>query len=369
MPMRKFSFRLFPERFGLIPLMWLLYLILPTYGLFHAPPFYKGVGLFLLLLFVIAYRQVYWGGRYFPYWLGCMLGIILFFGLFYASEFIMMGFFPPFFIAWYRGRKFFTWYAVFVAVVFFIVGYDFMTNGFTFIKNYILYLVVMLVMPVAFKSLNEKEEQLKAANEKIEELVKQQERHRIARDLHDTLGHSFSFITLKSQLIERFIEKDPKRAKEEIKEIEQTSRRALQQVREIISNMKVTTVDEAIAEAKQMLKIAGISFTVDVDTVDFIPKLHQNVLSLCIKEAVTNVVKHSRATACELTLRLEKGSVQVQVSDNGIGFSRKSWTGNGLNGIQERLRFLDGEMHIHSDKGTTLIFTLPIIEKATSVNH
>ena len=85
------------------------------------------------------------------------------------------------------------------------------------------------------------------ANEQIKELIKREERVRIARDLHDTLGHTLSLITLQSQLVQRLAEKHPERAKAEAKEIEMTSRSALRQVRELVSDMRAITIAEELS--------------------------------------------------------------------------------------------------------------------------
>lgn len=169
----------------------------------------------------------------------------------------------------------------------------------------------MLVSPFGIKSLGRRkilEKQLDQANEVIEELVKREERMRIARDLHDTMGHTLSLITLKSQLVERLVAKDPERAQAEAREIQRTSRAALRQVRELVSEMRAVTVAEELAEAGKMLRAAEIVLEVQGEvSLEDVPDLTQNILSLCIKEAVTNIVKHSQATRCRIGIALTEG--------------------------------------------------------------
>ena len=106
--------------------------------------------------------------------------------------------------------------------------------------------------------------QLNEANEQIKTLIKQEERVRIARDLHDTLGHTLSLITLQSQVIQR-IANDPDKVRAEAKEIEQTSRSALQQVRELVSDMRVSTIEEELVHMEQILAAGNIEFHCNVD--------------------------------------------------------------------------------------------------------
>lgn len=229
------------------------------------------------------------------------------------------------------------------------------------------FIIIMLVTPFGIRSMNGKMElemKLDQANEQIRELVKREERMRIARDLHDTLGHTLSLLTLKSQLISKLALKDPERASIEAKEMERTSRSALAQVRELVSDMRTITVAEEIIEAQSILKTAGISLHVRGDTeLEAIPHLTQNILSMCLKEAITNVVKHSSAKNCFVTLQELEGEVSLTIEDDGKGMSSKETLGNGLMGIAERLELIDGMLKLTSQKGTKLVMSVPIIVK------
>ena len=174
-----------------------------------------------------------------------------------------MGFFPANFIGWYFDKKKFK-----IALISFILmelipafyhGLFFSTN-----TLYILpFLVIMILSPFGIRSMNKRmelEKQLDQANEKIKELVKREERTRIARDLHDTLGHTLSLITLKSQLVEKLTKIDPERAQIEAKEIEKTSRSALKQVRELVTSMRAITIAEELIQVQEILQAAGIAY-------------------------------------------------------------------------------------------------------------
>jgi two-component system sensor histidine kinase DesK len=209
---------------------------------------------------------------------------------------------------------------------------------------------------------------LKQANERIEELIKREERMRISRDLHDTLGHTLSLITLKSQLVTRLIDRDPEKALMEAREIEQTSRAALRQVRELVTGMRTLTVMEELRASERMLESAGIQYKAEGDfRVEGISGLTQNILSMCLKEAVTNIVKHSRADACTIAIEQTSSEIRLAISDNGIGWNSSSEgepkDGNGLTGMKERLSLIDGSVELSSSNGMVVQIRIPIVIK------
>ena len=122
-------------------------------------------------------------------------------------------------------------------------------------------MLVMLALPFAIRAGHKSRElrqKLYVANEEIARLSKNEERERISRDLHDTLGHTLSLITLKSELAEKLITRNPDRAIQEVKDIQATSRPALKQVRELVSGMNAVTIRDEMVHAKQILTAAGI---------------------------------------------------------------------------------------------------------------
>jgi two-component system sensor histidine kinase DesK len=199
---------------------------------------------------------------------------------------------------------------------------------------------------------------------RIAELVKIEERQRIARDLHDTLGQKLSLIGLKSDLAHKLISKNPDRARAEMKDVQQTARTALQEVRLLVSRMRGTKLDEEIVRIKQILKAAQIEFTIEGDpSLPGISLLSENVLSMCLKEAVNNVVKHSGATSCCLKLEQSPTEVIMRVHDNGDnGTNELNFkNGHGLQGMKERLEFVNGSLDISLKEGTTIITRIPQI--------
>lgn len=371
--MARKQFRVFPEKVGFFPYIWLIYLVFPVLNLDGYSGYKLMGGYALLLLFLVTYRQLYWAeDRVYTAWLGLQLLIIVVLSVVYSPYNMYMGFFTSNFIGWYTDmRRFKRALAVFTAVLAGLgLFYLPQVHG-PDILFMLPFALMMLITPFGIRSINRRrvlEKELDQANERIKEMVKREERIRIARDLHDTMGHTLSLITLKSQLIEKMVVKNPERAQAEAREIQRTSRAALRQVRELVSEMRAVSVAEELAAAEEMLRSAEIMLEVEGNTaLPGISDLTQNILSLCIKEAVTNIVKHSRADLCRIGIALLPGEVRITVEDNGIGIdSAGSGTdgrgdGNGMKGMAERLALIDGSLTLGpgTSGGTLLTVTVP----------
>ena len=211
-----------------------------------------------------------------------------------------------------------------------------------------------------FAERNRMNRKLRKANEEIENLAKVAERERIARDLHDVLGHTLSVITLKSELAGKMMDRDPQRAAKEIREVEEISRQALSDVRDAIRGYRAKGLAAELAQAKATLETAGISVQCDAATTLQIPAMQESVLSLAVREGVTNVVRHARASRCQLRVEQENGSCRLEIQDDGQGFV--SVEGNGLRGMRERVEMLGGKLERANRSGTTLTITLPLKE-------
>ncbi|SEN99416.1 two-component system, NarL family, sensor histidine kinase DesK [Amphibacillus marinus] len=365
----KLDLRIFPKRYGYFPYVFLIYLLFPAYLISLESNWIMVIGWGLLILFLISYRQIYVSieSSAFSYWLIVQILIIFMFTLFNVNN-IFLGYFPAYFLSWYRDNKSFylayTWFIISLLLALIINYQSFINAGSLF---YLIYLMIMVIVPFGIKSMNsriELEKKLTEANERIEELIKRDERMRIARDLHDTLGHTFSLVTLKAQLVSKLVDKDAKRARIEASEIERISRIALTQVRELVSDMRSLSIAEVLVESETILQSAGITFQLKGEGIaNDIPSISQNILSMCLKEAVTNVVKHSEARNCCITLKQLSGKIQLVIEDDGIGFDKKGVNGNGLHGISERLELVDGKLEVQVEQGSTLTVTIPIVTK------
>ncbi|HEX8361188.1 MAG TPA: sensor histidine kinase [Longimicrobium sp.] len=182
---------------------------------------------------------------------------------------------------------------------------------------------------------------LRLAQEQIEHLAAVAERERIARDLHDLLGHTLSLIVLKSELAARLATRDAERATREIRDVEQVARRALREVREAIRGYRASLADE-IRLSRSILGAAGIHAFIDAQPVE-LARLAEEALALALREAVTNVVRHSGAQACRVELNAEGGGCTLVVEDDGRGTGAPD--GSGLRGMRERVAAVGGSVH------------------------
>lgn len=167
------------------------------------------------------------------------------------------------------------------------------------------------------------------ARAEVVRLSAESERSRIARDLHDLLGHSLTTITLKAGLARRLRATDPERASREITEVEELSRRALTEVRAAVSGYREVTVAGELVRGRELLRASGVA--ADLPTAaDVVDAAHQELFGWAIREGLTNVARHARATTCTITLTAS----EVEIRDNGVG-CRPS-CGNGIDGLRER---------------------------------
>jgi two-component system sensor histidine kinase DesK len=202
---------------------------------------------------------------------------------------------------------------------------------------------------------------LRQANDTIEGLAKIAERERIARDLHDVLGHTLSLIALKSQLASKLADRDPARAIAEIRDVEQIARTSLDELREAVAGYRGAGISEELAHARDVLTSAGLQVECDADEVRLAPA-NESVLALAIREAVTNIVRHARASAVRVRLAATGTACRFEIHDDGVGGSANE--GMGLTGMRERVESHGGSLERTSDHGTRLVVTLPLAEAA-----
>lgn len=188
--------------------------------------------------------------------------------------------------------------------------------------------------------------QLREARATVAQLAANEERLRMARDLHDLLGHSLSLITLKSELAGRMLPDHPDRAARQVADIEQVCRQALVDVREAVSGYRRPTLPGELAGARTALTAAGVTADLPTDAPGELPEDTESALAWSLREAVTNVVRHSGAKRCTVTLEacqtLAGPVMELTVRDDGAG--GPSAHGNGLTGLTERLEAVGGSL-------------------------
>ncbi|MGP3985251.1 sensor histidine kinase [Streptomyces sp. 3N207] len=211
--------------------------------------------------------------------------------------------------------------------------------------------------------------ELREARAVVAELAANEERLRLARDLHDLLGHSLSLITLKSELAGRMLPARPEEAATQVADIERVSRQALVDVREAVGGYRRPTLAVELAGARTALDTVGIDAELPhrPPAVRLAPE-QEGALAWALREAVTNVVRHSGATRCTVTLQARgrgsagDGLLRLTVADDGKGPSGAR-EGNGLSGLRERLALADGSLSTSAgvNGGFTLSATVPSV--------
>jgi len=214
--------------------------------------------------------------------------------------------------------------------------------------------------------------QLNDARKEIARLAVMTERLRIARDLHDLLGHNLSLIALKSELSKRLVNVAPERAIVEISDVENVARTTLQEVREAVSAFRQPTLKSELSAAQEILAAAGIAYHFEGDDsmIDALPTTIEAVLSWTVREGVTNVIRHSRAHQCTIRVTRNADEIGVDVIDDGVGASimnNSDNEGNGLRGLAERVETLGGRCKTSPGEGRG--FLLAVSVPLTQQNH
>lgn len=191
---------------------------------------------------------------------------------------------------------------------------------------------------------------LRTAREEIARLAVEAERLRFARDLHDLLGHDLARIALQSEVIEAVAAAEPRRAAETARELGEAARTALREVRAAVAGYRQPTLGSELRAAAAILDAAGIACRIE-GKLSALPPTVEAVLAWTVREGVTNVVKHSRARCCTITLERSAGGAAVAVRDDGRGAAARQHDrqeamaehgGSGLPGLAERAAALGG---------------------------
>ncbi|GAB3314099.1 sensor histidine kinase [Geodermatophilus aquaeductus] len=204
--------------------------------------------------------------------------------------------------------------------------------------------------------------ELAEAREELARNAVAEERLRFARDLHDLLGHSLSLIALKSELAGRLAEADPARARAEMADVEAAARRALAEVRDAVSGYRQVSCAQALAEARSALSGAGIAVRVPA-RVPTLPGPVDAALGWVVREATTNVLRHSGARSVTVSLADDGAEAVLTVADDGRGPTDDSEPGSGLAGLSERVGALGGRLTggAGPDGGYELRAVLPLV--------
>ncbi|HKN98003.1 MAG TPA: sensor histidine kinase [Pseudonocardiaceae bacterium] len=213
--------------------------------------------------------------------------------------------------------------------------------------NSAMILVVLTLAMFSFSGLIRTVRELRAAQGKMAKLAVAEERSRLARDLHDVLGHSLTTITVKAGLARRVLESstDRQRAIDEVRDVEELARQAMSDVRATVSGYRTASLATELVGARAALSAAGIAPDLP-RAVDNVTAGLQETFAYVLREGITNVIRHSRASRCQVRL----GDTWLEVRDDGVSAaeqvtsSRETGGGHGLSGLAERVATVDGTL-------------------------
>lgn len=233
--------------------------------------------------------------------------------------------------------------------------------------SYVPPLVFVPLIGLANYHQREREEsraRLAMAQDEIERLATIAERERIARDLHDLLGHTLSTITLKSELAAKLLERDHDAAKREMADVERISRDALSQVRQAVRGYRSSGIEGELANAKLALAAAGIEFDYYFEPLELLPTA-ESALALALREGVTNVVRHSGASNCQVRIEPRGNQAFLIVTDDGTLDGAPQPDNGGLSAMRSRVQALAGSVTLRRlGKSTVLEVRLPLEQRA-----
>ena len=234
------------------------------------------------------------------------------------------------------------------------IGYPW--QSFAFLP--VLTLVIGIIVWVESAS-QAKDAALKLSQDEVRRLAATAERERIGRDLHDLLGHTLSLITLKLELARKLSERDPQASRRELEDAERVARDALAQVRSAVTGIRAADIAAEVASARLLLESSQVHLDY-AGTPEGLPPEVERGLALVLREAATNIARHAGATRVRVEFAREAQALQLRIDDDGRGGLVAE--GNGMAGMRDRVRALDGTLSVDSPRGggTRLLIRVPL---------
>ena len=343
----------------------LIYLLFPIISIFNEKRGSQTVYLIVLAIFIVSYLMLviyyyrfnnviysllvvhYVGIIYFVYAINPMNSLFFFFSAFAL---------PFMFEVTIKSKEFITFIiAIFLCL---IITSIYQIQYITVLV--IFYLVILIITLGNFKTKKDGalKNEIEEKNKYINTLIAEQERQRIGQDLHDTLGHVFVSLSLKSELAYKLIDKDQEKAKNEILAINQISKDTLIKVRNIIENLKSQSFEEEVQSIKNVLKDANIQFELkNIRKVNVLTPTKQSILSMILREAINNVIKHAKASKIYCEMIQEDNNLYLIIQDNGKGCNTTE--DFKLKSIENRVQLLKGKLEIKSKNGMHIRIMIP----------
>lgn len=343
-------------------------IVLFTYHVFNSDGSINVIGkLLLIFVFLISFYICLWNQDW-RLLVACLTGytVLMIMSVFLKQWLLLFGFMFADLLG--RANKKLHIGLGMAGIVLIYLTFSLLNNKLLFTYDeYILFpiIIIQLLIPIVIytkRKAKNLQGKLELANAQLEQYIQEEERNRIARDLHDTLGQTLTMIKLKSELAIKLIDKDSKQAKLELNDILNTSRFALKQVRELVADMKFISLERELEQSRNFLQTAGIELSIiKSDPIPSLSNIAETMLALSLREAITNIIKHSQANNCSIHLYIQKEFYYMQISDNGNG-QINTGKGNGIQSMKERMNILEGEVHLSSalNKGVTITLKVPI---------
>ncbi len=354
--------RLLPKNTGIgwLPYAWLAFLGFFIFGMFIPPV--TGIKIFLnlaaLAIFVVTFFRCYWidHGKQLALPISIIVAVAVSASVINPGASVLFHY-----ASFFAGRLGNTKHSVITIVailIIIIVCWYFGGHSLQYLFTAGLVSIALGIMGIQIYRSDMIQRQLNQSEAERKELAVIAERERIARDLHDIVGHALTVVSLKSQVAHKMVGSDPDQARNELDEISTIASDALSEVRKTINDYRQSGIQRAIDDAEQALKAANIKAKFrEIDIPEDLASDHEQTLSMVLKETVTNVIRHSGATTCEIALHNNQEQTIMTVNDNGDGF--KSNDGNGLKGIRERINSVNGSLTINNENGTKIKVCIP----------
>lgn len=350
---------LFPKRFGIMPYFWAFSLIALTGQVLFDKNKFNWILFILLIIFLKLYRDGYEINRFLLIQIIGQLIITTYLVYEYSLGTLFI------YTAWeigslpFKKKQFYEYTAIYLLFsVFCIIGNSIVNYASYGVYGLIITSIFAFGSPFAARSLGNTYRRLyrlKQNNKRLETIIKQNERERIAKDLHDNLGQSFSLITLKAELAGKLIDKNSEQARQEIKDIATPSRNDLSLVRKIVSDLNQKSIAEAMIEEENNLRLVNIIQQSNNEKISVKwPSKTQNVIAAIIKEASTNIIRYSKAHLVTFDFNEDDNNYYLNISDNGVGYKSIRKDSFGLTGMSQRLSDINGTINIDSNDGTIL---------------
>lgn len=351
--------------FPVLNLVWLFWMVAAPWMTGRAQPLVVAATLGSLVVFLALYHRSWYGPR--ASLAACTLGIALM-GLAIIpvnsswSYVIYAGSMLPFLA---RGWRLVGWLALLLAAF----AATALASGFyspVGLLGCAITTGMIAFLNVIFRSNLERDAELRLSQDEVRRLAAAAERERIGRDLHDLLGHTLSLVAIKAELARKLIARDGAAAARELADIERVARESLAQVREAVTGMRAPALAAEAASARLMLEAAHIRFEDEglAQGLGLAPEA-EAALAMNLREAVTNVQRHARASLVQVRLQTDGPSTVLSVEDNGIGATTAAGgRGNGLAGMAERLAALGGRLDVEARPGGGTLLRMAVPRQA-----